>query len=836
MLILATLALAAQLDDPIELTGATGSCNAVLSVDLDGDGVLDLAVAPSSAAEAQVHWGLGQGAFAEPVKVPGTGGQVGDLVAGDVDGDGDLDLFAFRYQSNSLFRMVNLGGRQFAPAVVETDLVHRPTSLCGGDVDGDGDVDLVVTSFETGVRLFPNVGGTLGAPITIGAGVEATHATLGDVDGDGDLDVVVGGYQYPNSSFHWLENPGAAGSWTTSDIATGLDGPPQVELSDLDGDGDLDLVGTLELGGTMVLHENQGGGSFGTQVVLDGAADRVNHLAAADVDGDGLPDVLAAQTDDVSWYRNLGGLVFAAGVAIEENPYCRAFTVDDVDGDGDPDLVAAPDQPGLRWHENDGSGGVGSTQPLSWSAASIRGALVHDIEGDGDLDVLSVSLEDDRVALYENAGGGVFRTQETLTTESDGAFRMGAGDLDGDGLVDLVVSAWYDNSVSWYRRTASGDYESGRVIRAQRADGLDIADMDGDGDLDVALADDQIVWYANDGAGDFGAPQLLDQFGRNPLKLIARDLEGDGDTDVLVVKQNSPYVFAYEGLGGGAFAAGQVQTGYLDFPYDLEVADIDGDGALDMLVAQGASIQWHRNVGGVTYAFGGSLASGFSGRLAPIDIDADGDRDLIAVGFFDPSRWYENVGGSLVDRGELGVIPTYAMRAAVGDLDSDGDEDLVVGYSGKGTLYMFPNSTFGEVGQSYCGPAVVGSSGAPAVLSAAGSGSALSETLVLTGRHLPRNAFGMFFTGRSQGSVVPAGSIGRLCMSGAIGRFNGPGQIKNSGEAGVIALEVNPGALPTPNASIPAMAGETWNFQLWFRDVSGGPTSNFTQGVAVTWN
>ena len=142
-------------------------------------------------------------------------------------------------------------------------------------------------------------------------------------------------------------------------------------------------------------------------------------------------------------------------------------------------------------------------------------------------------------------------------------------------------------------------------------------------------------------------------------------------------------------------------------------------------------------------------------------------------------------------------------------------------------------------GTNYC-QAAVNSTGAPAKMSASGSNIVANNDLVLEALDLPPNAFGFFLTSTSQGFVAgPGGSQGNLCLGGAIGRYVGPGQIQNSGAAGTISLAIDNTQVPQPTGSVAIVAGETWNFQLWTRDVSGGggpPTSNFTDGYEVTFN
>ena len=111
----------------------------------------------------------------------------------------------------------------------------------------------------------------------------------------------------------------------------------------------------------------------------------------------------------------------------------------------------------------------------------------------------------------------------------------------------------------------------------------------------------------------------------------------------------------------------------------------------------------------------------------------------------------------------------------------------------------------------------------------------------LTATSLPLNSFGYFITSRTAGFTAnPAGSRGNLCVSGQIGRFTAPGQIKNSGATGTIALDTpaewSLNAIPTATGPYQAATGITSHFQLWHRDTfMGSATSNFSNARSVTW-
>jgi len=140
----------------------------------------------------------------------------------------------------------------------------------------------------------------------------------------------------------------------------------------------------------------------------------------------------------------------------------------------------------------------------------------------------------------------------------------------------------------------------------------------------------------------------------------------------------------------------------------------------------------------------------------------------------------------------------------------------------------------GALGTNYCA-ANPNSTGAAGSMSASGSPVAANDDLTLTCAEMPNNAFGFFLTSLNQGFVSnPGGSQGNLCLGGAIGRYVGPGQIQQSGSAGEVSLLLVLGQTPTPTGPVVVIAGDTWNYQCWFRDSVGGQAvSNFSDGLEV---
>jgi hypothetical protein len=185
---------------------------------------------------------------------------------------------------------------------------NTPYDVCGADVDGDGDIDVVTPAYDDdGIRWWENVDGSginwNQHDVTNDFnGARSVYAS--DVDGDGDTDIL--GAALLGWAITWWENSdGAGNSWIEHSIRSNFIWAIAVYASDMDQDGDTDVLGASYYGDDIILWENTDGlGLTWYEYVIDGDFDGARDVATADMDGDGDPDILgaAAEDGDISWW------------------------------------------------------------------------------------------------------------------------------------------------------------------------------------------------------------------------------------------------------------------------------------------------------------------------------------------------------------------------------------------------------------------------------------------------------------------------------------------------------------------------------------------------------
>jgi hypothetical protein len=432
--------------------------------------------------------------------------------------------------------------------------------------------------------------------------------------------------------------------------------------ADLDRDGDLDVVTVFGSLGTVVWFDNDGDLASWSPHTIGTTESLTYALAAADLDGDGDADVAAASYFGglVGWFENDGsplGADWTERTIATAASGLAAVVAADVDGDGDFDLAVAGGAPNqLFYLENDGSpadGGAWTRRTVETSAGDVLNALVAaDLDRDGDLDFASAAPAGDRIAWHENDGSPGNGAWPTHTVASGGApSSVAAADLDGDGDLDLAATALFDGTILWHENDgspASGAWTPHTVATnlagAGWVDSVDF-DRDGDGDLltAAAFAFEKVAWWENrDGAGASWTPHFVAGGTQTPARVGSADLDGDGDPDfVLPFPDVDTLRWMRNDLLPSAplFAPSASVASGLSLARSVAAADIDRDGDLDLLTSASTDdlVSWHSNQGTDDPFLRVTISTALATAYDALvaDVDGDGDLDAVGAGFAD---------------------------------------------------------------------------------------------------------------------------------------------------------------------------------------------------------
>jgi hypothetical protein len=505
-------------------------------------------------------------------------------------------------------------------------------------------------------------------------------------------------------------------------------------------------------------------------------------------------------------------------------------TIGDVNGDGIPDFVAGAPHPVPQY-------GIGAGEAIVFSGAD--GSVLYRFHG-----TLAI-------------GGDFF-----------GQYVDGAGDVNGDGVPDIIVGSTYitandttGNAMVFSGATGGVLYTFFDEVNPEPFPSpvAGVGDVNGDGYADVLVAQEEAVG-ANGRARVYSGRDgsiLYEYVGTAGEHLgssvaAAGDVDGDGRPDFMVGAW-TPYhahVYVYSGANGNLLYS-LASTSTTIAPGDgfglslAGVGDVNGDGHADLIVGAsfesaiasnaGAAYVYSGHDGSLLHTFRGTVAYSELGECVAAggDYDGDGRPDILVSLKNDPGA--PSMSGSAylysgrdfhVLRKLTSQISTDGFGIAVdrlGDVNGDGKLDYIGGgyrnsqsSSASGAVYVM---SLEGLYSNYCS-ATANSSGGPAMIHGQGYATVSNNDLVLSVTQLPLHSSGLFIASTMQGSS-PLGN-GNLCLSGSIIR---------------IQPALNSGSTGTVSRSVPAqLAGQTWNYQYWFRDIpAGGAGTNLSDGLQVTF-
>lgn len=552
--------------------------------DVDGDGHLDAVTANTDTHDLSLLLGDGKGGFSAPVTLPlGPDAEPFGVAIADVTGDGVPDIVtANRTWDDSPFPppelagtvsvLAGTGGGKFAPAVQLSlgDLEGRAHSVAIADVTGDGLPDIVVTRplANTVSVLASDGAGGFAPALNRPTGVGPTPLLIADITADGHPDIVTG--NAISGSVSVLPGDGSGGIGFAGNSASGAY-PHSVAAVDLNGDGHPDVVtANLDSNDISVLI-NDGKGGFAAEVRY-----AVGHgptwVTVGDLNSDGHPDLVVANlgetTVSVLLGDGKGGFSAAQAFSVAssyETPY--AVALGDANGDGHLDIVTANTNLGsdsVSLLLGDGKGHFAAASVFAVGGAGVFGPndiVLADVTGDGHADIVTANSSADNLSLLVGDGKGGFANAVHIDT-APGPVALVAADMTGNGRLDLVVLNQPAQAVSVFTRNDAGGFEQAGLYPIYPPEeqmeyepwpwGLAVADVDGDGTLDIVTANtenDTVSVLPNDGSGAFNRYYNFDT-GAHPGAVAVADIDGDGRADVITANRRNNNISVLFNLGG----------------------------------------------------------------------------------------------------------------------------------------------------------------------------------------------------------------------------------------------------------------------------------------------
>jgi hypothetical protein len=514
-------------------------------------------------------------------------------------------------------------------------------------------------------------------PQQIVIGGSATSGDLGDFNNDGILDIVtlsegVVKIARGHRDGTFMPPLGFPAGFVVQSLTT----------ADLNNDGNLD-VAVSYLHGVSVLLGN-GEGDLGPPIMVPTGL-FPSWIVACDVDVDGDLDLVVSTSGGVGILLGDGSGSFIPRTPLTAGP--GPIVASDLNEDGQPDLA-------VREFDNvsiligDGRGGFAAFKSIP--ADGSGGISAVDFNGDHQLDLVVGGNDErkfstDSISILIGDGTGSFAAPTSFEV-GDSPGSIVVDDLDGDGDLDVAVA----NFASQYISLLLGDGAGAFAAQVRLATGgssgggpssITAGDIDGDADLDLAveLYIGEVLILPGDGAGGFAAP-LTFPTGDNPESVTTGDFNGDGDLDLIAANSLGNTVSVLLGDGTGAFAsAGDFAAG--NNPRSITAGDFDRDGDLDLAVAKGSagvSVLLGSGAGGFSAPVAFAAGSG-SVSVAAGDFNGDADLDLVVANWFshNVSILRGHGSGAFDPPANFAVGPNPRFVSA-GDFDDDGDLDLAV--------------------------------------------------------------------------------------------------------------------------------------------------------------
>ncbi|MCB2156421.1 VCBS repeat-containing protein [bacterium] len=493
--------------------------------------------------------------------------ELADCLAFDCNADGHLDFV--QLVEDSPFRLrVHLGnGEGRFTLSQEVEIEDEPRRLAVGDVNNDGFPDLVCTTAidtpqsSVAILLFLGNGdGSFKEGADLGIGDQTARLILEDIDGDKNTDLLHSSFwKTPRISFG---NGDGTFMMALSSIPAG-DRPGSAQSADLNRDGVPDVVVTsralypdTDVDATLTILLGNSDDSFSTPTTII-VGKQIAYVAIEDFNGDEILDLVASghRSSTLNCYLGKGDGTFQESLPTDLMVQSEDIQTEDLNGDGIPDLVLCTSETKIEALLGEGDGTFTELLPLLTGGTDSLPGWIEDLNGDNIPDIAVPNVSEWRV--YFGKGAGLFGVP-TIYSGTFKPFSIAGGDLDGDGDKDLVVA----------------------------------------GLRDQIFAPPTTYVYVNDGTGNFTLHATHVDLWSSPLQLLLRDVNGDARLDMIKYLHGPGFFAIYPGRGDATFEAPVVlplEPGGVGF----STADFDSDGDPDLVFTtdDGLSILYNLTFG-----------------------------------------------------------------------------------------------------------------------------------------------------------------------------------------------------------------------------------------------
>ncbi|MCA9787433.1 MAG: VCBS repeat-containing protein [Candidatus Cloacimonetes bacterium] len=311
----------------------------------------------------------------------------------------------------------------------------------------------------------------------------------------------------------------------------------------------------------------------------------------ADVDDDGDLDLIVTSLIGLYWQENVHvDSLMVTHILSNDNSPARSLRAADMNHDGHTDILADLGSSIRIFRGNGAHPPQFTVQSVPSSLGAIDVLTVTDLDQDGDLDLVAADSNDDVICLLRQASG--VYSEQLVSGIGVGITAIAAGNFNGDAHQDLVLTLYEDDTILALLGTGQPGAPYNQLALSQSVGGpldLKLVDLDQDQDLDVVVAafgDEEIVLLRNPGGPlPVMQRQTLDSGAAGVWSVDVADMDGDGDMDLLSAHKLSHSIWMYSSSGGSqpVFLPQVIAEGIL-FAEEVYHGDTNSDGLLDIVV------------------------------------------------------------------------------------------------------------------------------------------------------------------------------------------------------------------------------------------------------------